>query len=166
MKSVFFSLAVLFLVESCHGQKPTTRDGKNVRPASFAGKFYPADSLKLTAAITAFLAEAKSAVMTRPVAIIVPHAGYIFSGQIAADGFSQAKDGGYDLIVVLGTNHTTARLGGMAVYDHGAFDTPIGSVAVDDSAASELIRLYPEAVANTTVHEKEHSIEVQIPFIR
>lgn len=168
MKSALICFAVFFLIESCLGQKPDSRNGKDkpVRPAVFAGKFYPADPVKLTSAIKAFLGDARSAVVARPVAIIVPHAGYIFSGQIAADGFNQAKDGGYDLIVVLGTNHTTAGFDGVAVYDRGAFDTPIGPVAVDDSASGELIDVYPDAKVNLPVHENEHSIEVQMPFIR
>lgn len=168
MKRIFYCFVFLFLVGSCRGQKLDTRNPKEtgIRAPAFAGQFYPADSLQLTAAIRAFLADAKPPSVHHPVAIIVPHAGYIYSGQIAADGYNQARGNSYDLIVVLGTNHTTAGFTGMSVYPKGAFGTPIGAAAVDDSAAKELAQAYPRVTTDGTAHEREHSIEVQIPFIK
>lgn len=168
MKNFLYAVLFLFLVGSCRGQKIDTHNSKEtgVRAPAFAGQFYPAAPSNLTAAIRSFLADARPQSVPHPVAIIVPHAGYIFSGQIAADGYNQTRGNSYDLIVVLGTNHTTAGFTGMSVYPKGAFGTPIGAAAVDDSAAKELEKLYPAVATDGTAQEKEHSIEVQIPFIR
>lgn len=168
MIKIYCCIAFLFLIGSCRGQKLDTHTfpADFVRSPVFAGQFYPADSAKLTNVIEAFLADAKPATDSHAVAIIVPHAGYIFSGQIAADGYNQVRGNRYDLIVVLGTNHSAAGFTGIAVYPKGAFATPIGAAVVDDSAAEELVSEYPEATTDIAVHEKEHSIEVQIPFIK
>ena len=168
MKEIICCFALLLLIGSCRGQKIETHGSKEkpVKPAAFAGKFYPADSTKLRAAIKAFLADAKPAVAAHPVAIIVPHAGYIFSGQIAADAYNQTRNGDYELVAVLGTNHTTAGFEGASVYSDGGFGTPLGTSAVDDSTANELLTAYPPATLDIAVHENEHSVEVQIPFIQ
>ena len=100
------------------------------------------------------------------IAIIVPHAGYIYSGQIAADAYNQVKQNKYDLVVVLGTNHTTAGFSGISVFPNGAFATPIGNMKIDSEAAEELLKLDSDVNTNLTVHAKEHSVEVQIPFIK
>lgn len=159
---------LLVLAGSCGGQRLETgiQQKSAVRAPAFAGQFYPADSSKLAAAIGAFMADAEPCIVHNPFAIIAPHAGYIFSGQIAADAYNQARDGRYDLIVILGTNHATPGFYGVSVYPEGAFGTPIGPVAVDDSAAKELLRAYPGATTDAAVHEREHSIEVQVPFVK
>jgi len=100
------------------------------------------------------------------VALIVPHAGYIYSGQIDADAYNQVKQNSYDLIVVLGTNHTTAGFSGISVYPRGAFGTPIGSAKIDENAAQELLKQDSDVSSSLSVHAEEHSIEVQIPFIK
>ncbi len=168
MKKVLLFTALLLLANSCQGQKINSSDRGSgpARAPQFAGQFYPADSTKLSKAIAAFLNDAKPAKSDHPLAIIVPHAGYIFSGQIAADGYNQVKGNRYDLVVILGTNHTTAGFTGISVYPKGSFDTPIGSAAVDDSAAAELMKSDRDVTANPAVHEREHSIEVQIPFVK
>jgi len=168
MKRIFCCIVFLFLVSSCKGEKSATigSQADSIRQPVFADKFYPADSTKLTNAIKTFLSNAKPPKMDHPIAIIVPHAGYIFAGQIIADGFNQARQDHYDLIVVLGTNHTTANFTSISVYPKGAFGTPIGPVMVDDSAAAQLIKQDPDVSANLVVHAQEHSIEVQVPFIK
>lgn len=168
MKEIICCFALLLLISSCRGQKFETHGSKEkpVRPAAFAGKFYPSDSTKLRAAIKAFLDDAIPPAVAHPIAIIVPHAGYIFSGQIAADAFNQARNGGYEFVVVLGTNHTTAGFEGVSVYRDGGFETPLGSAAVDGGAANELLTSYRRATADNALHENEHSIEVQVPFIQ
>ncbi len=168
MKKFSFLIVFLFLVGSCKGEKQgnTGTPTELVRQPVFAGKFYPADSSKLVDAIKSFLVDARPAKMGDPIAIIVPHAGYIFAGQIAADGYNQVRQNHYDLIVVLGTNHTTAGFTGISVYPKGAFGSPLGPVFVDDKSAAELLDDDPDVTANLAVHAQEHSIEVQVPFIR
>jgi MEMO1 family protein len=135
-----------------------------VRPPAVAGQFYPADAGQLAAAVKAFLAEAKPARGSRPVALVVPHAGYRFSGQIAADGWAQARGRSYDLIVILGTNHTTAGFRGASVYTGTGLRTPLGVARVDTKAAAALLAAGGDFNADPRVHEREHSIEVQVPF--
>lgn len=168
MKKVLCCVVFLFLVSSCKGEKPAPGNSQadSIRQPVFADKFYPGDSTKLANAIKAFLSNAKPPKMDNPIAIIVPHAGYIFSGQIDADGYNQVRQNQYDIIVVLGTNHTTAGFTGISVYPKGAFGTPIGASAIDEKMAEKLLREDPDVNANLTVHAQEHSIEVQIPFIR
>ncbi len=168
MKRICYCIVFLFLIGSCSGQKLDSRSSQDglVRSPAFAGQFYSADSTTLSKSIASFMNDAEPTKADRPIAIIVPHAGYIFAGQIAADGYNQVRHGEYDLIVVLGTNHTTAGFTGISVYPGGAFVTPIGTAAVDEKAAEELVKADPDVTTNIEVHEKEHSIEVQIPFIK
>lgn len=134
-----------------------------VRAPAVAGQFYPADAGQLTAAVRAFLADAKPA-LARPVGLVVPHAGYRYSGQIAADGWAQARGQDYDLIVLLGTNHTTAGFSGASVYTGAGLRTPLGVARVDTKAAAALLAAGGDFNAEPRVHEREHSIEVQVPF--
>jgi len=138
--------------------------GAAPREPAVAGRFYPAEPERLKAAVRAYLDEAVAPRAEPPVALILPHAGYIFSGQIAADGWRQAQAGSYDVIVILGTNHTTAGFGGVAIHPGPAFRTPLGLAQVDARLAAELIAADPAFVANTAVHEREHSVEVHVPF--
>lgn len=163
MKRVLWFVAFLLLASSCQGQKSASDP---VRQPVFAGQFYPGDPTKLTNAIKAFLDEAKPSTLDEPIAIIAPHAGYVFAGQIIADAYNQVKGKEYDIIVVLGTNHTTAGFDKIAIYPHGAFGTPIGDVEVAGDLADELMKKDPDVIANLAVHAQEHSIEVQLPFVK
>ncbi len=167
MKKLFWFAVFLFLVNSCEGQKSNSSDTSAdlVRRPVFADKFYPGDSTKLTNAIKAFLNEARPRAIDTLMAIIVPHAGYIFAGQIIADAYNQVKENEYDVIVVLGTNHTTAGFEEIGVYPKGAFATPIGMSVIDNKLADELMKEDADVVTNLAVHAQEHSIEVQLPFI-
>ena len=83
-----------------------TVNANTVRPPAVAVAFYPAHPELLKAAIADFMKDARPKAIANPLAIIVPHAGYVFSGQTFADAFNQAKDGKHDVVVVLGTNQT------------------------------------------------------------
>jgi AmmeMemoRadiSam system protein B/AmmeMemoRadiSam system protein A len=168
MKKYLLYIVLLILVPSCKGEEPDlggNQDDK-IRQPVFAGQFYAADSAKLVKQIKIFLQNAKPPTIDEAVAIIVPHAGYIYSGQIAADAYNQVKQNKYDLVVVLGTNHTTAGFSGISVFPNGKFATPIGMSEIDSEAADELLKLDSDVNTNLAVHEKEHSVEVQIPFIK
>ena len=136
------------------------------RPPAVAGKFYPEESQRLRRAVDSFLASAVPVKATKPVAIVVPHAGYIFSGQISADGFAQARGKQYELVVILGTNHTRAAFPQVALYPGRCFRTPLGEVPVDTDAMAALLAADPDCIAAAETHAQEHSIEVQLPFIQ
>ncbi len=165
MKKVYILIAILLTFNSCRGQT-----GKNssdlVRQPAVAGQFYPEDSVILTKQLKLFLENAKPPEINNIIALIVPHAGYIYSGQIDADAYNQVKGNQYDLIIILGTNHTTAGFTGISVYPKGAFATPIGELEIDDRVAETLLNKDQDVKADLSVHKKEHSIEVQTPFIK
>jgi len=104
--------------------------------------------------------------MESPLALIVPHAGYVFSGQIMADAYRQVMGRSYDVIVVLGTNHTTGGFSGISLGDYTAFRTPLGDVPVDEESTAALLSANKDCNRNRAVHVTEHSIEVQLPFLQ
>ncbi len=135
-----------------------------VRDPAVAGRFYPGEAPKLEAAIRGFLADAVPPRGQRPVALVAPHAGYIYSAQIAADAWTQARGGDYDLVVLLGTNHTVPRFEGAAISPAAGFRTPLGVAEVDRKAAADLIAHDSSFTRDDVPHEREHSVEVQVPF--
>ena len=166
MKSLsiqIFILANLCLcLSDCRGQA----DDSFIRHPAVAGKFYPADSSKLRNALKYFFKDAVTGSKIRPLAIITPHAGYVYAGQIAADAYNQAKDFHFDVIIILGTNHTIAGFDKISVYPKGAFRTPLGDAMVDKEIAGQLLNEDPDCVTDIKPHETEHSVETQIPFIQ
>lgn len=138
---------------------------QGVRKPVWAGQFYDADGVRLAKQIDGFLAAAEPAAPAGAVrALIVPHAGYVYSGRMAGIGYKAVQGGDYETVVILGPTH---RVGfrGASIWPEGAFETPLGSAAVDAEAAQKLakatgFRFVPEA------HAEEHSVEVQVPFIQ
>jgi AmmeMemoRadiSam system protein B/AmmeMemoRadiSam system protein A len=152
-----------FCFPDCKGQ---TTDS-SIRPPAVAGKFYPADPGKLRNALKYFYEDAvKQQYSAKPLGIIVPHAGYIYSGQIAADAFNQVRNFNYDVIIILGTNHTTANFNKISVYPKGAFRTPLGLAQIDAKITDMLLNEDSDCVTDISPQETEHSVEVQVPFIQ
>jgi hypothetical protein len=98
--------------------------------------------------------------------IVVPHAGYIYSGQIAADAFNQISPSAVDTVVILGANHTTGGVDRASVYDGAAFRTPLGLAGVDRDLAAALVRDPDLAAFDRRLHDREHAVEVQVPFVQ
>jgi AmmeMemoRadiSam system protein B/AmmeMemoRadiSam system protein A len=165
-------LACIFFILFCQYHGMVAATGMNpdlnagIRKPVVAGRFYPEDPLKLTRAIHAYLEDAEAPVGEKPIAIIAPHAGYIFSGQICADAFKQAAGQAYDLIVILGTNHTTPEFAGVSIYPEGGYQTPLGIARIDESLTAELIGGAKGFTFKEFMHVREHSIEVLVPFVQ
>jgi AmmeMemoRadiSam system protein B/AmmeMemoRadiSam system protein A len=104
--------------------------------------------------------------MEKPVALIAPHAGYIFAGQIYADAYRQVMGRHYDVVVILGVNHTTAGFSGISLGGFSAFRTPLGDARTDEDVTSALLSKCKDCTRDREVHIGEHSIEVQIPFVQ
>ncbi len=137
-----------------------------VRPPAVAGQFYPDDPRRLEAEVKGLLAAAVAPRGERPLGLVVPHAGYVFSGQVAADAYRQAMGHGYDLAVLLGTNHTAPFFRGVSVFIGSGLRTPLGVAQVDEPAAAALLAADHDCTSDPEPHEREHSIEVQVPFLQ
>jgi len=158
------ALCALLVLAGWQDAVPATKDG-GIRPPAVAGQFYPSDPAKLAKAVDDFIGDALDASTGRPIAIVCPHAGYIYSGQIAADAFKQAAPYEYDVVVVLGTNHTTAGFDGVSVYLGDGYQTPLGVARIDRELSEQLVALDDDFTFEPLVHRQEHSVEVQVPFV-
>jgi AmmeMemoRadiSam system protein B/AmmeMemoRadiSam system protein A len=168
MKILRLSLTLLIIslcsAVSCQATKAQESD---VREPVVAGKFYPDSAAKLRLAVEKFLQDAVPVKVKKPIAIIVPHAGYIFSGQICADGFKQVSNQKYDVVVVLGTNHTSSNFQKISLYPGDGFRTPIGTAPIEKNVISSLMKADPaDCTLDRSLHEFEHSVEVMVPFIQ
>ena len=140
----------------------------SVRPAAVAGMFYPADPRTLAAEVDDLLGsvEQPSPRLRYPKALIVPHAGYVYSGGVAAHAYDElaAARGSVRRVVLLGPTHRVA-VRGLAVPSAETFATPLGPVRID-RAALQSVRDLPQVVASDAAHAREHSLEVQLPFLQ
>jgi AmmeMemoRadiSam system protein B/AmmeMemoRadiSam system protein A len=136
-----------------------------VRPAAFAGTWYPGDPDDIRSTVDNFLAATKL-IDGAPVALIVPHAGYAYSGQVAAAGFKQLAQGTYDVAVIIGADHAEPISDPIAVYPDGGFETPLGVVPVDTDLAQALIAADSRIKADPAAHAGEHVVEIELPFLQ
>lgn len=136
----------------------------NVRPAAVAGTWYPGVAGALSRDIDQYLAAAAAPPAGRVQALIVPHAGLMFSGPVGAYAYKVAAAGDYDVAVLVGPSHFSA-FDGVALWADGAFDTPLGQARIDPAGAAA-IGAAEIVHAMTEPHKREHSLEMQLPFLR
>ena len=165
--SIFRYLVVnlLFLPIASYAQH---REEKSiVRQPAVAGSFYPSDPVKLKAQLSDLFQSAEIKPIDGTIAALIsPHAGYFFSGEVATSAYSQLDpDKGYQTIFLLGTSHHV-RLNGASIYNQGNYKTPLGIVEVDTDLADKLIAKNSFFEFDPAAHSKEHSIEVQLPFLQ
>ena len=138
----------------------------NVRRPAVAGTFYPGSSKELTAVVDKYLADAeKKELQGELVALIAPHAGYVYSGHVAAHAYKQLQEKSINTVVLVGPSHRY-MVRGAAVYDSGAFQNPLGVVEVDAELASALIEQGQGLTSMPQAHDQEHSLEVHLPFLQ
>ena len=137
----------------------------DVRRAAVAGAFYTEEPEALSAEISSLLDKERSE-GPRPKALIVPHAGYIYSGSVAARAYARIRDyaSGISRVLLLGPTHHEA-VAGMALPSVKAFQTPLGDIPLDMASIARMTGR-PEMQISNHVHENEHSIEVQLPFLQ
>jgi AmmeMemoRadiSam system protein B/AmmeMemoRadiSam system protein A len=164
MKTKHLILAVL--VSLCAAKVFPQEPMQNRKPA-VAGRFYPSDPAELRTQIQQFFAKAVARKPGNPpLAIVVPHAGYVFSGEVAASGFNQIDpEQKFERIFIIGSSHTMI-FKGASVYCSGNFETPLGTVQVDRELARKLIAENKVLNDQLEPHAAEHSLEVQIPFLQ
>jgi len=155
----------LLVALGCRGDVVAAgQSAQGVREPSVAGQFYPADARTLNAILDAVLKDAMPPGREAPIAIVAPHAGYVYSAQIAADAWRQTAGQQYDTIVILATNHTGAGFGRVGVLPGSGLRTPLGVAKLDQALSAALVKEDPDCVADAAMHAGEHSLEVQVPF--
>ena len=140
----------------------------DTRPAAVAGLFYPGEPSALQSDVASMLADARAAAGTanqQPKALIVPHAGFVYSGPTAAHAYARLADWRTTIrrVILFGPAHRVA-VGGLALPGVQAFATPLGRVRLDVDAAADALQL-PQVVESAQAHALEHSLEVQLPFL-
>lgn len=137
-----------------------------IRRPAVAGLFYPGQPAELRDAVSEYLAQAPAIADTPPKALIVPHAGYIYSGGIAAAAYSQIAHRRSQIrrVVLIGPSHRV-YLEGMAVPTTEAFQTPLGVVPIDRELKARVLA-HSEVVEADEPHANEHCLEVQLPFLQ
>lgn len=155
LKKLVFLIMALMLLVSCKAQ---------VKEPAVAGAFYPADKETLRLSVTDMLGNAESvSTPGRMLALISPHAGYIYSGQVAASGYKNLPEA--TTVVLIGPSHH-ASFKGASVYTEGYFKTPLGDVRVNEHLARLLIEPAEDVSFRPEAYDKEHSLEVQLPFLQ
>jgi AmmeMemoRadiSam system protein B len=138
----------------------------DIRQPAVAGAFYPARDSELHEMLNLLLAAAPRDGQPPPKAMIVPHAGYIYSGPVAATGYArlQSVADTVQRVIVMGPSHRVA-FHGLAVTDASIFRTPLGDIALDTDTIQSLLAL-PQVHLDNEAHRLEHSIEVHLPFLQ
>ena len=137
-----------------------------VRRAAVAGMFYPGNANELAAAVRGYLDQVERTDAPVPKAIIAPHAGYVYSGAVAASAYARLASARARIrrVVLLGPCHRVA-VRGLAACSAGFFETPLGRIPVDAEALAS-IRDLPQVVVFDPTHGQEHSLEVHLPFLQ
>lgn len=137
-----------------------------VKLPNVAGAFYPDNPQELSQMIDGFLEKAKPAFENQDIfALICPHAGYGFSGQVAASGYKLIKSRLYKTVIVIAPSHHYG-FKGFSIYPEGSFRTPLGDLEIDEEFTQKLLNKEEEISFKPAAFEKEHSIEVQLPFLQ
>jgi len=143
---------------------PTASSGQ-IRPSAIAGSWYPDDAEELTRMVDQMLALVEP-VDGAPIGLIAPHAGYAYSGPVAAHGFRQLEDAEYEVAVIIASDHQAPLSDPISVWAEGGFETPLGVVPVDAELAQALVESDPRITSDLAAHTGEHPIEIELPFLQ
>jgi AmmeMemoRadiSam system protein B/AmmeMemoRadiSam system protein A len=158
MRSIILLVFILSaLISGCSEQ---------VKEPAVAGAFYPKDKQELTRMIDGFVSKAEHKPANgRLTALIAPHAGYVYSGSVAGYTYKQLKDMKIETVILIGPSHYAA-FNGVSVYAEGKMKTPLGKIKIDEKTAKSLLNKEADVTFYPEAFEKEHSLEVQLPFIQ
>jgi hypothetical protein len=157
---------ILFFVLSGKKTSKIEETPEIVREPAVAEQFYPGDKEELSSMIDNFLANATlPGIKGEPIAFVVPHAGYQFSGQVAAYGYKALEGEQVDTVIIIGNSHYE-RFDGISVFLKGVYKTPLGEVKINSDLAQKIIQESKRIFFKESAHKLEHSIEVQIPFLQ
>ena len=163
-KTISIMIILSLFSGGCRGQQATD-EPVNRKPYA-AGRFYSGDASALKADLKDLFSKAKEPGYENVRAVIVPHAGYPFSGIVAASGYRQVDPAAdYEHVFVIATSHTD-YYPGASIYSKGNYETPLGEVEVDRVLAQKLIDENRVFSFQARAHQSEHSLEVQLPFLQ
>jgi MEMO1 family protein len=135
-----------------------------IRRSPIAGSWYPSSPRELAAAVDVHLERVERRVSGELVALLAPHAGLMYSGPVAAHAYDLLRHRTFDVAVLVGPSHFVG-FDGVAAYDSGGFETPFGVAKIDDALAAALLAA-PVVRSQPSVHGREHSLEMQLPFLQ
>lgn len=161
---LFTIIAIIMMINTCNGQQSEPV----VRPATQANRFYTGDARELSEEVDSFLALHRGATIYHHVAaVIVPHAGYYFSGRVAASAYmSVPADQPYKRIFLLGPSHHEWLDGASVNTEADYYATPLGNVKVDRETARSITEADSVFSYQPKAHDREHCLEVQLPFLQ
>jgi AmmeMemoRadiSam system protein B len=147
------------------GKMQASLQSMTTRPAAVAGQFYAGDPDQLRTQVLQFFAGVEPSVNLRPKALIAPHAGYVYSGRIAAAAFTTLRESAQTItrVVLIGPAHYL-HVHGIAAPTVDAFETPLGRVPIDVEALHKIADL-PSVIRADAPHASEHALEVELPFL-
>ncbi len=145
---------------------PVSRPLDAVRRAAVAGVFYPDSAAELAQEIDTLLQQVpRTAVHGKPVALVAPHAGYMYSGPTAASAYCLLEGFEYSTVVVVSPSHRE-YFAGVSVYSGNAYETPLGRVPVDAALRDRLLAISKVVTSSAAGHGAEHAVEVHVPFLQ
>jgi len=140
-------------------------NNQQVREPAVAGQFYPADPKILRETIEGFLTKANPPKTEGEIfGLVAPHAGYQFSGQVAAYGFKELMGKEIDTVILIGPNHYEA-FDGISIFPRGAYKTPLGNIEIDSDLAAKITNKSERIFFHKAAHSREHCLEVELPFL-
>ncbi len=172
VKPVIFAVSGLFIAFLiCVPHLGCAKEGKTmkaekIRHSVIAGSWYPGNPVVLTREIKEYLKEAKSPkVKGRIVGLISPHAGYMYSGPVAAYSYKQIIGENFSTVIIVAPSHR-AYFKGASIYNLGSYETPLGLVPLDYDLIDAIMKLNPKVLYVPEAHSQEHSLEIQLPFLQ
>src|SRR6266705_3014898 len=136
-----------------------------IRRAAVAGSWYPGSPEALAAALDQHLARTSRDVAGELVALVAPHAGLMYSGPVAAHAYRLLRGRSFDVAVLVGPSHFVG-FDGVSIHPSGGFETPLGVALIDEECAAALMRATPIVREHPAAHAREHSLEMQLPFLQ
>jgi AmmeMemoRadiSam system protein B len=137
-----------------------------VRPTAVSGTWYPGSAAALGAAVDRYLGSAGHVPRLESItALIAPHAGLMYSGPVAAHAYRQLQGRNVDVVVLVGPSHFVG-FDGVSIYRRGGFDSPLGIAPIDEPCATRIMEASSIVCEHPAAHVREHSLEMQLPFIR
>lgn len=164
---IFFVFSALWLFPAqSGGQEKAFLRGEQIRASILAGTWYPGSRESLTETIQELSAKLDPPRLDGALkAIIVPHAGYRYSGRVAAHAYQLLKGKPFKRVILIGPSHRV-RFDGVSVNLQAGYETPLGIVPVDQVLAGQILKANPNIRWRREAHAREHSLEIQLPFLQ